>query len=46
MNLYKNEDFAESIARSLRCCGVSNAHIVQVIAYEVITEPQPKERVS
>ena len=37
-NLTKNKQFAEDEARQLRCCGVSSARVLKVIAYEVITE--------
>jgi len=34
--LYKSKDFAESVARSLRCCGVRSAYVKEIVAYEVI----------
>ena len=36
--LYKSKDFAEQVARHLRCCGVNSAHVCEIVAYEVSTK--------
>jgi hypothetical protein len=39
-HLTKNKQLAEDIARDLRCCGVSNARVQKVVAYEVVKGPR------
>jgi len=34
--LYKSKEFAESVVRSLHCCGVTSAYVKDIVAYEVV----------
>jgi hypothetical protein len=40
-DLTKNQQLAEDHARNLRCSGV-NAHVVEVVAYEVVIDSHEK----
>lgn len=39
MGLTKNKQLAEDSARNLRCSGVHHARVIEVVAYEIVTDP-------
>jgi hypothetical protein len=46
MSIHRSKDFAESVARQLRCCGVDSARVQKITMYEVITDTDNKQKVS